>query len=100
LEEGGITATVTALVGVQELPSAWQGWIALLYDCEHLAGEPRPDGIETDAAGYFSAEEINLLREPIEPWTAWLLQRAFSVSLTRIERSAADNPFHPATAFL
>jgi len=98
-EEGGIQAEVEGLLGVQELPAPWIGWIALAYLCRHLQGECRPDGMETDAARYFSASELAELREPIEPWSAWLVKRVFAGQHRAIPRADA-HPFDGVDAFL
>jgi mutator protein MutT len=99
-EEAGIVARVSGFLGVQELPHPWTGWLALVYRCEHVSGEPRPDGRETDAARYFCANELAQLEEPIEPWSAWLVRRAFAGKIAPIARSETSNPFHPSPAFL
>ncbi|HFQ92497.1 MAG TPA: NUDIX domain-containing protein, partial [Anaerolineae bacterium] len=53
LEEGGITAVITGLLGQQNF--TWENMTALIYLCRHVSGEPQDDGgQETDAAAYFS----------------------------------------------
>jgi ADP-ribose pyrophosphatase YjhB (NUDIX family) len=99
LEEGGIRAEVEGLLGVQELPAPWQGWIALVYLCRHLDGECRPDGMETDAARYFRAQELAEFDEPIERWSAWLVARVFNGQFHVIGRPER-NPFTGVDAFL
>ena len=74
-EEAAIVAVVEGLLGVQELPDPWPGWIAILYTCKHLSGVPTPDMRETDGARYFSLQEIDTFDEPFEPWSKWLLRR-------------------------
>jgi 8-oxo-dGTP diphosphatase len=98
-EEGGIRADVEGLLGVQELPEPWKGWIALAYLCRHLDGECQPDGRETDAARYFRAPELVELGEPVEPWSAWLISRVFDGRFQSIGRNSA-NPFKGVEAFL
>jgi 8-oxo-dGTP diphosphatase len=92
-EEGGIDAVVEGLLGVQELPSPWEGWIAVVYLCRHIAGEPHPEDPEIDAAAYVSLTELNALAEPIEPWTDWLIRRVFAGQFT-LTRTDATNPLH------
>jgi len=91
-EEGGIIAALEGMLGVQELPAPWAGWIALVYLCHHVSGEPAADGVETDAARYFSRTEFDGLDEPVEIWTRWLVQRLFD-GKTTILRGHSDNPF-------
>jgi ADP-ribose pyrophosphatase YjhB (NUDIX family) len=98
-EEAGIQAVVEGLLGVQELPPPWQGWIAIVYLCRHAAGELHPEDGETDAAGYYSLSELNALEEPVEPWSDWLVRRVFSGGLTVTHRDPT-NPFRHDGAFL
>jgi 8-oxo-dGTP diphosphatase len=97
-EEGGVEAELQGLLGVQELPSPWQGWVALLYCCRHVAGEPAGDGYETDAARYLTSEELDGWHEPIEPFSAWLVRRVLcgqSAALT----APSGNPFASCAGF-
>jgi 8-oxo-dGTP diphosphatase len=98
-EEGGVQAEVEGLLGVQELTTPWDGWIALVYLCRHVDGECRPDGMETDAARYFDASELPALTEPIEPWTAWVISRVFTGEFQVIGRNASS-PFPGSSAFI
>lgn len=98
-EEASIDARVAGLLGVQELPAPWKGSIALVYQCLHVSGEPLPDNRETDAARFFSEPELDGLREPMEPWSAWLVRRAFS-GRTIVIRSDPTNPFSAEAGFL
>ena len=84
---------------MQELPEPWKGWIALVYLCRHLEGDCQPDGRETDAARYFRAHEFAELSEPVEPWSAWLVNRVFGGQYHSLGRSS-KNPFEGVAAFL
>jgi len=98
LEESHVVAEVEGLLGMQELPAPWEGWVALIFQCSHASGDPRPDGHETDAARYFSASEFEALTEPTEPWSAWLVRRVFAgKAIPKIHVDEA-NPFvgHPS----
>jgi ADP-ribose pyrophosphatase YjhB (NUDIX family) len=98
LEEGGIAARIEGLLGIQNLPEA--GWIAILYLCRHVSGTPTPDGgNETDAAAYFSVEQLNSHSEPIEPLTLWLARRVLEGRYPLIPPQP-ENPFAPRLAFL
>jgi 8-oxo-dGTP diphosphatase len=90
-EEGSIRAEIVGLLGVQEIPPPWDGQIAILYLCRHVAGEPAPDNHETDAARYFADSDIETLAESVEPFSCWLIRRVLNgrVSLTR------ENPTNP-----
>jgi ADP-ribose pyrophosphatase YjhB (NUDIX family) len=97
LEESGIRAEIDGLLGIQDLPS--EAWLGLAFLCHHVAGEPMPDGTETDAAAWLSREEIDASEEPVEPWCAWLARRVLDGKYTLI-RSAPDNPYYPRAAYL
>ena len=99
-EEAGIEATVEGVLGVQELPAPWVGWIALVYLCTHVEGDPSPRDREADAARFFSASELDALDEPLEPWSAWLVRRIFAGDFTVILTTGPANPFKSASAFL
>ena len=96
-EEGGITAEIEGLLGVQELPEA--GWLGIVFLCRHVEGVPQPDGRETDSAGYFSLEELDSLDGPIETWCEWLSRRVLSGDYQTIP-GKLDNPYCPRNAFL
>jgi len=98
-EEGGVRAAVEGLLGVQELPEPWPGWIALVYLCSHVDGEPEPRDRETDAARYYTLADLDALREPVEPWSSWLVRRVLAgrFTLTRVE---AGNPLGGHGSFL
>ena len=98
-EEGGVDADVEGLLGVQELPAPWSGWIALIYLCAHRGGEPRPCDAEADAARYFSQPAWEALAEPREPLSDWLVRRVFAGTCTLI-RVDPSNPLPHAGAFL
>ena len=97
VEEGGITATTEALLGVQNLQS--EGWLAIIFLCRHVSGVPKSDGgRETDGAGYFSIEEMGAFDEPFEPWCEWLVRRVLRGQHRTIPLEPA-NPYRPRTAF-
>lgn len=97
-EEGGITAEIDGLLGIQNLPR--QGWVGIIALCHHLSGVPTSDrGVETDRAAYFSLEELSTLEEPIEEWCAWLVRRVLQGCYHLIPPEA-DNPFGTRLAFL
>lgn len=98
-EEAGIEANVQGLLGIQELPRPWEGWNAIIYLCSHVDGMPRPDLRETDAARFFTLRELQALQEPIEPLSAWLMERVLRDEHTVISRSDS-NPFGPSASFL
>lgn len=96
-EEGGITAEVEGLLGIQNL--AWESSVAIIYLCRHIDGAPQPDGAETDKAAYFSLNEMEALKEPIEPWCEWLAKRVLRGEYTLIHQTL-DSPYQPYPTFL
>jgi 8-oxo-dGTP diphosphatase len=97
LEEGGVSASIEGLLGVQNLRQ--EGWVALLFLCRHVSGTPAPDGgIETDGARYFSLAEMDAFDEPFEPWCEWLVRRVLGGAYHLIP-TEEDNPYRPRVAF-
>ncbi len=96
-EESSIKAEIEGLLGIQNLPEV--GWLGVVFLCHHVEGEPVADGTETDNAGYFSLDEMDLLNEPIEPWCEWLVRRVLRGKYTVIH-CEPNNPYHPRRAFL
>lgn len=97
VEESGVTVVVDGLLGIQNLPSP--GWIGIIFACHALTGEPKPDGVETDRAAYFSLEEILSFSEPFEPWCQWLAVRVLS-GKCRVIPEEPGAPYAPHKAFL
>ena len=96
-EEGGITAEIEGLLGIQNLRR--EGWVAILFLCRHVSGVPTSDGFETDAAAYFSLAEMDAFDEPFEPWCEWLVRRVLGGQY-HVVPVVVDNPYHPRLAFL
>ena len=96
VEESGITAEIEGLLGYQNFH--WQSMLAFVYLCRHVSGEPASDGVETDQAGYFSLAELDILTDPIETWTNWLIRRVLSGNYHLIP-PILDNPEQPLAAF-
>ena len=97
LEEGGVTARIEGLIGVQNLRR--EGWVAIVFLCRHLSGTPVSDGgVETDGAGYFSAAEMDAFDEPFEEWCEWLVRRVLNGEYHLIPPEEI-NPYRPRVAF-
>ena len=79
LEEAGITARVTDVVGLRHsIAGSIGGPSANLYVVFRLqpdSGEPHYDGEETIGAGYFSLEEMEGI-EGVQSLSIWAIQRA------------------------
>jgi 8-oxo-dGTP diphosphatase len=99
-EEAGVTAEITGLLGFQNLPDPWDGWIGIIFLCRHLSGTPRSDGgKETDQARYFSLEALSAFEEEIEIWCEWLARRSLTERPNFIPPES-NNPYAPKIAFL
>jgi len=100
LEEGGITAEIEGLLGLQT-HAAPDGDLRLylLYLCQHRSGDPTPDGHETDRAAYFSLDDLIALPDPIDDFCAWLVRRVLRGECHLIAPNL-DNPYAPHAAFL
>lgn len=97
VEEGGVEAKVEGLLGIQPLHR--KGWVAIVFLCQHLSGDPKPDGgIETDNAAYFSIEEMESFDEPFEPWCEWLVRRILGGEYHIIPPEPM-NPYQPLKAY-
>ena len=60
-EETGIQAEVLSLIGARTRYVDEGGAVFVIFRMYPVAGELRPDGVEVDRAGYFSAEEVAAL---------------------------------------
>ena len=97
LEEGDVEAQIEGLLGIQQLHRV--GWVAIVFLCQHLRGDPKPDGgIETDKAAYFSTAEMENNNEPFEPWCEWLVRRILGGEYIIIPPEPM-NPYQPLKAY-
>ncbi|HSH79083.1 MAG TPA: NUDIX domain-containing protein [Herpetosiphonaceae bacterium] len=74
-EEAGITAIARGVLALSNI--AWRGQrqLYIVFLCDHVAGEPVPDGHETDRAAYLSLAQIDTIGEPLVPLAALLARR-------------------------
>ncbi|MDF2668804.1 MAG: hydrolase [Paenibacillus sp.] len=73
LEEAGVEAVVKQIVAVRDQPRSIHN-IYVAFAMEYISGEPTPDNVEVDAAGFFSLEELEGM--PVANFTRWLLDVA------------------------
>ena len=78
LEEAGITAKVTDVIGVRHVTGAPSANIYVVFRLQPMAGEPRFDGVETIGAGYFSLEELDRM-DRVQGFSMWSIRRALQV---------------------
>ncbi|GMK37200.1 hypothetical protein PCCS19_02530 [Paenibacillus sp. CCS19] len=74
LEETGVEARVVSIVALRDLPRAAVHNVYIAYEMEYIDGEPVPDGVEVDAAGFFTFEELKSMQ--VAGFTQWLLDVA------------------------
>ncbi len=75
LEEAGIVARVSDVVGVRHSIGAPNANVYVVFRLDPISGEPRFDGEETIAAGYFSLEEITVM-DGVQGFSLWSIERA------------------------
>ena len=97
-EEGGVSATIDGLLGVQELSEPWAGWLGIIYLCHSADRIASPDGWETDAARFVTVAQLDALGEPIEPWSEWMIRRVLAGDYS-LAHPSPDNPFIPSAGF-
>ncbi len=73
LEETGVSAEVKRVVAVRDLPRNIHN-LYVAFEMEYVDGEPVPDGVEVDAAGFYSLEEMQGLN--VADFTRWLIDVA------------------------
>ncbi len=100
LEEGGICAEVEGLLGIQQhVAPDGSPRVYFLFLCRPLAGEPTPDGVETDAARYFTLAELAATADPVDRFCLWLARRVLRGEHHLIP-PCPTNPYAPHLAFL
>lgn len=72
-EESGVRASVKSVVAVRDQPRAVHN-VYIAFAMEYESGEPVPDGVEVDAAGFYGLEEMAGMN--VAPFTRWLVDVA------------------------
>ncbi len=73
LEESGVAAVVSGIVAVRDQPRSIHN-LYVAFSMEYVSGEPTPDHVEVDEAGFYSLEEMETMN--IAPFTKWLVDVA------------------------
>jgi 8-oxo-dGTP pyrophosphatase MutT (NUDIX family) len=82
LEEAGVTARVIDVIGFRHAAAVPERPVANIYVAfrlEALAGEPRPDGVETFDAGFFTADEAAAI-PGMSVESLWFVRRALAAA--------------------
>ncbi len=94
LEESGIEAAVLGIVALRDQPRSIHN-LYVAFSMEYVSGEPTPDGIEVDAAGFYSLQEMETMN--VAPFTQWLVDVALR---GRSEGLSVDrNPVVPLNGY-
>ncbi|MEH7096524.1 NUDIX domain-containing protein [Neobacillus vireti] len=73
-EESGIKAKIKGIMAIRDIPRNIHN-LYVAFAMEYMDGIPRPDGVESDEAGFYSLEEIESMN--VAPFTRWLIQVAY-----------------------
>lgn len=87
-EETGVTARVNSVVAVRDLPGKVHN-VYIAFAMEYIEGEPTPDGIEVDQAGFYNLQEMETMN--VADLTRWLVDIALNGKTTGL--SCEENPF-------
>ncbi|RXZ82874.1 NUDIX domain-containing protein [Paenibacillaceae bacterium] len=87
LEETQVTAEVQSIVALRDLPRSIHN-LYVAFSMKYIAGDPVPDGVEVDQAGFFSVEEMEQL--DVADFTKWLVSVAKQQSGTGLVKD--ENP--------
>jgi ADP-ribose pyrophosphatase YjhB (NUDIX family) len=72
-EEAGVQTRVKRIVALRDQPRTVHN-IYIAFEMEYVDGEPKPDGYEVDAAGFFTLEEMQTMQ--VANFTKWLVDIA------------------------
>ncbi|MBO7742641.1 NUDIX hydrolase [Paenibacillus sp. MWE-103] len=72
-EETGVEASVRGIVALRDLPRNIHN-VYVAFAMDYIGGEPVPDGVEVDAAGFYSMEELETMN--VAGFTRWLIDVA------------------------
>ncbi|MDB5085911.1 MAG: hypothetical protein JWN30_2797 [Bacilli bacterium] len=75
LEETGVTARAKGVVAMRDLPRSIHN-LYVAFEMEYISGDPQPDGVEVDEAGFYSLEEMQSMH--VAGFTRWLADIALN----------------------
>lgn len=90
LEESGVEAVVKSVVAVRDQPRNIHN-VYIAFTMDYVKGEPVPDGIEVDAAGFYTLQEMEGMN--VAPFTRWLVDVA--VQAKTVGLVADEQPIVP-----
>ncbi|MFC5470276.1 NUDIX domain-containing protein [Cohnella suwonensis] len=74
-EECGVDAVVRGVIALRDQPRAVHN-VYIAFAMDYAGGEPTPDNVEVDAAGFYSLEEMREMH--VAPFTKWLVDVALN----------------------
>lgn len=74
MEECGVQAIVKNVVALRDQPRSIHN-LYVAFEMEYVSGEPAPDNVEVDAAGFFTLQELESM--DVASFTQWLVDVAF-----------------------
>ncbi|RKP53004.1 NUDIX domain-containing protein [Cohnella endophytica] len=75
LEECGVEARVRSVVALRDQPRGVHN-VYVAFSMDYMSGEPTPDNVEVDAAGFYRLEEMREMN--VAPFTKWLVDVALN----------------------
>jgi ADP-ribose pyrophosphatase YjhB (NUDIX family) len=93
-EETGVEAVVNKVIAVRDLPRNIHN-LYIAFDMEYVSGDPEPDGVEVDAAGFYSLEEMETMN--VADFTRWLIDVAMHAESAGLV--ADRNPLVPMEGY-
>jgi len=76
-EECGVEAKVKGVVALRDQPRGIHN-VYIAFEMDYVGGEPRPDEVEVDAAGFYGLDEMREMN--VAPFTKWLVDVALNGS--------------------
>jgi ADP-ribose pyrophosphatase YjhB (NUDIX family) len=99
-EEAAVHAEIVGLLGVQgHARESGEGTAYIIFLCCHMAGEPTPDGHETDRAAFLGLQQLKAMEEPVDEFCKWIVERVLTGAHTVIPL-CRENPYAPHAAYL
>ncbi|MBM7563174.1 NUDIX domain-containing protein [Paenibacillus sacheonensis] len=72
-EETAVDAEVRGIVALRDLPRNIHN-VYIAFAMDYVSGEPEPDGVEVDMAGFYSLQELETMN--VAGFTRWLIDVA------------------------
>ncbi|WP_028608820.1 NUDIX hydrolase [Paenibacillus harenae] len=94
LEECGVKAVVKSVAALRDQPRTIHN-VYIAFEMEYAGGEPAPDNVEVDAAGFFSLRELETMN--VAPFTKWLVDVAFHGEAQGLKLD--ENPVIPLSGY-